>query len=282
MDHYETMKRPVLVLVILLFLLVLLLGLVLLSHQQQRLSLLEESLFQADLTRIHLTKEKEELIRERDLLAGELVRLRGEGKRVILTFDDGPSPVTKEVLDILADKGVKAYFFINGINVTDRTRPLLLRAVEEGHVIANHSYSHDYDAIYASDQAFMDDFLKNEKLISQICRRRSLYFRFPGGSRNAASTTEEGSRTMARIKERLNRYGYVFMDWNVTSDEKDPRRMARSLIEQTLWRDRAVVLLHDRADCTQLAQALPLFIDRLLEEGFVFDLADPSREVVQF
>jgi peptidoglycan/xylan/chitin deacetylase (PgdA/CDA1 family) len=62
--------------------------------------------------------------------------------------------------------------------VTERTTPILKRAVHEGHLIGNHSYSHDYENIYNSADAFMTDFNRNETLISEIVKRRSMFFPF--------------------------------------------------------------------------------------------------------
>src|SRR5690606_37614106 len=62
----------------------------------------------------------------------------GFGKKVALTFDDGPSPATTpDVLDILKERGIRAAFFINGNRVTSQEhRDLLDRIVSEGHILA--------------------------------------------------------------------------------------------------------------------------------------------------
>jgi peptidoglycan/xylan/chitin deacetylase (PgdA/CDA1 family) len=87
---------------------------------------------------------------------------------------------------------------------------------------------------------------------------------------------------MDEIIERLDHYGYVYADWNVTSNEKDPALLAEDLIEQSHWRNRVIILLHDRSNCSEVLKALPLLIDKLKEEGYVFELIEPSRQVVQF
>jgi len=67
----------------------------------------------------------------------------GFGKRVALTFDDGPDgTTTPQVLDILREEGIQATFFINGSDVNSSTRPLLQRMIDEGHILANHSQQH--------------------------------------------------------------------------------------------------------------------------------------------
>ena len=76
-------------------------------------------------------------------------------KRAYLTFDDGPSDQTGEILDILKEHNVKATFFVIGRN--ERYYPMYKRIVEEGHTLAIHSYSHEYSTIYASYDNFVND-----------------------------------------------------------------------------------------------------------------------------
>ena len=80
-------------------------------------------------------------------------------KRVYLTFDDGPSDNTEEILDILKKYDVKATFFVVG-NTSEHGQELLKRIVEDGHSIGIHSYSHKYSSIYDSEEAFFEDFNK--------------------------------------------------------------------------------------------------------------------------
>ena len=74
-------------------------------------------------------------------------------KKVYLTFDDGPSDHTAEILDILKKNKVKATFFVVG-KETEHAKKMYQRIILEGHTLAMHSYSHNYDQIYASVDAF--------------------------------------------------------------------------------------------------------------------------------
>ena len=68
---------------------------------------------------------------------------KGKKKSIALTFDDGPHPEnTPRILDILKDKGVKATFFVIGKNA-EKYPDLLRRIDAEGHIVGNHSYSHN-------------------------------------------------------------------------------------------------------------------------------------------
>ena len=73
-------------------------------------------------------------------------------KTAYLTFDDGPSENTEAILKILKDNNVKATFFVLGTRVNAMPE-MVKRAYQEGHYIANHGYSHNYDKIYANAQA---------------------------------------------------------------------------------------------------------------------------------
>lgn len=78
-------------------------------------------------------------------------------KVVYLTFDDGPSATTESVLDTLKAEGVPATFFVMAADNNEEYLPLLQRTVQEGHLIALHTCSHDYKSIYKSPDAYWDD-----------------------------------------------------------------------------------------------------------------------------
>lgn len=92
-------------------------------------------------------------------------------KVAYLTFDDGPSSnITPKVLDVLKEEGVKATFFVLGQNV--KTHPEQLKRIyEEGHYIANHSYTHKYSKIYASVDELLEEFNDTEAEIKKVLRK---------------------------------------------------------------------------------------------------------------
>ena len=77
---------------------------------------------------------------------GDTVKQEGVGKRVYLTFDDGPSIYTGQILDILAENDVKATFFVIGRD--EQYYEYYKRIVDEGHTIGMHSYTHVYEDFY--------------------------------------------------------------------------------------------------------------------------------------
>ena len=106
-------------------------------------------------------------------------------RRVFLTFDDGPSKsVTIPILDILKQNNVKATFFVLGSNA-ERYPEIVKRAYQEGHYIANHSFTHVYSNIYSSPQAVLDEYNRTEIAIKNAIGDQtynSRVFRFPGGT----------------------------------------------------------------------------------------------------
>ena len=89
-------------------------------------------------------------ISEEENLAGD-----GDIHKVYLTFEDGPSDHTGEILDILAQYDVKATFFVVG-KEDEESQALYQRIADEGHTLGMHSYSNKYSQIYQSDEAFED------------------------------------------------------------------------------------------------------------------------------
>lgn len=184
-----------------------------------------------------------------------------------LTFDDGPTERTPEVLDILAQKGVKATFFVVGTNLkSDFGQKMLQRIVDEGHTVAMHSMTHKYNVIYSSVEAFLDDFNQEYELIYEISGVHPTLFRFPGGSIN----TYNKSIYKELISEMLRR-GFLYYDWNVSGEDaagaKTAQAVASNVISQSEKRSRCVVLLHDGEDKTATVAALPGMIDSLTAQG---------------
>ena len=187
-----------------------------------------------------------------------------------LTFDDGPTLRTEEILDILSQRDVKATFFV--VHHDDEgTADIMRRIVDEGHTIAMHSYLHDYSSIYGSVEDYLGDMYKIFSEIRETTGYTPTLFRFPGGSINVynASIYQE------MISEMIRR-GFVPFDWNVSSEDAvTPPLPAYKLVNNVMSNagnvERAVVLLHDSFDKVSTVEALPLIIAELDKEGFDFD-----------
>lgn len=148
-------------------------------------------------------------------------------KVIYLTFDDGPSSYTNTLLDILKKYNVKATFFVTS-NGSDDT---IKRSFQEGHSIGIHSYSHKYNEIYKSEEAFFKDVDKVNERIKRITGEYSRILRFAGGSSNTVSRFNKG--IMTRLSKEVELKGYKYFDWNVSSSDtatKDSNKIANNVI----------------------------------------------------
>lgn len=167
------------------------------------------------------------------------------GKTIYLTFDDGPGPHTDRLLDVLRKYGVKVSFFVKGgSNYTQ----CLTRAAEEGHTVAIHTFSHNYNQIYANDEAFMADLEATQKMILECTGQTTMLTRFPGGSSNTISSVYNKG-IMTRLTKKLEELGYQYFDWNVDSNDaggaKDANEVFDNVVKGVSKRQNSVVLQHD-------------------------------------
>lgn len=191
---------------------------------------------------------------------------------IYLTFDDGPSvQCTGRVLDILAENDIKATFFVVGRNNdTKEKRELLKRIAADGHTIGIHSYSHDYEQIYASVESFLKDFSQVYQWAYETTGKKPEIFRFPGGSVNSYNTD-----TCREIITEMTRRGFRYFDWNMAAMDAVKNGISAGKIEDNILGQaqsvtRGVVLMHDSAQMDSTVEALPGVIAGLKEQGFVF------------
>lgn len=183
-------------------------------------------------------------------------------RRVYLTFDDGPSANTDRILDILAQYGVKATFFVVGKEgYTDQYR----RIVEDGHTLAMHSYSHRYNEVYASLDSYRADLTKLHDYLYELTGEDCRFVRFPGGSSNTVSKV-----SMWDLIDYLDSEDMVYFDWNVSSGDstggkKSVDQLTNNVLENIGKYNNAVVLFHDAAGKTTTVDALAGIIEKILE-----------------
>lgn len=189
-------------------------------------------------------------------------------RRVYLTFDDGPSIYTEELLDILAQYDVKATFFVTAKGKEDYG-DIYRRIVEEGHTLGMHSYSHEYSNIYASLENFQEDIEKLRNFLYRETGIVSRFYRFPGGSSNTVSATD-----IHEFIRYLNAMDIDYFDWNVSSGDASSVRLGSDEIVDRVVREIpsrrvAVVLMHDAADKHSTVEALPRLIEEIqgMEDG---------------
>ena len=201
-------------------------------------------------------------------------------KVAYLTFDDGPSLNTFEILDILQENNIKATFFIVGKAITDEGEDALRRMKNEGHAIGIHTYSHACNEIYCSVERFLEDFNMVYEQIHEITGERVNIYRFPWGSNNGYSKNIKEA-----LMEEMERRGFLCYDWNVDANDSVGRPTEYSIrrnIEKDLKnQDYPIILLHDSSVNDLTVRMLPGIIRMLQDKGYEFDTLE-RREPYQF
>lgn len=220
----------------------------------------------------------------------------GADKVIYLTFDDGPIInytadmeiyyTTEELLGVLDDYGIKASFFIVGYQMvkTDRSK-YVPEILDRGHILASHTYSHEFDKIYSSVSSFVADVQQFENELKGIIGEERYnamgkYIRFPGGSStNGYLSVSKSLEYIAAIREK----GYKVFDWTALTGDAEGKSTASEFIsylskELPKAKDKnlpLIVLMHDKYTTFE---ALPQILDYLIEEGYFFDTVDNCPE----
>ena len=187
-----------------------------------------------------------------------------EDKKVVyLTFDEGYEyGITDDFLDILKEKKVKATFFVT-YNFVDTQPELVQRMIDEGHVVGNHSWSHnDYSKMAPKEMA--EDMMKLHDLVLQKFDYEMRYFRFPAGNFN-----EQALATVQAMGYKSLFWSFAYKDW-LTDAQPDPAESADKIVAAACPGN--IYLLH--AVSTTNCQILGDVIDRIKAAGYVW--GDPS------
>lgn len=199
---------------------------------------------------------------EGGLMAGSKIT----NKKVYLTFDDGPSENTDEILDILKKNKVKATFFVVG-KKTEKARKQYQRIVLEGHTLAMHSYSHNYDQIYSSVDAFGKDIKELQEMLYEITDVKPVIYRFPGGSSNSCAGD------IKPYIQYINKEGLLYFDWNALSGDAvnfnlSPESLNQNILTDVKKQKVSIVLMHDLAEAENTVKSLDSLIKTLKKEGY--------------
>ncbi len=208
-----------------------------------------------------------------------MILAKGE---VYLTFDDGPSDVTNEVLNVLKENNVKATFFINDYSEEDKLT--IQRIVDEGHTLGIHGMSHDYAEIYSSIDALMENFNSLHSKLLNDFGYDAKFIRFPGGASNTVSR-EYCDGIMTEAVEEVVQEGLVYYDWNVDVDDAGSARTSEKIYENfvdgIVPNRENVVLAHDGYGHNETVAALQKIIDYAKEEGYQFSAISEDTIPVQ-
>ncbi|MCI9135519.1 MAG: polysaccharide deacetylase, partial [Lachnospiraceae bacterium] len=202
-------------------------------------------------------------------------------KVVYLTFDDGPCESTSQLLHVLDELGVKATFFVTGQYFGEEELLAQLREiVNRGHTLAVHTYSHQYKEIYASKEAFWEDYERMEALVERASGRENRLFRFPGGS-NTGQNAEIRQELLHAAEQR----GLIYHDWNSFVGDTEglsSQQMLEQAVGGVLPRSKSVMLLHNTPDKDEVIEILPQIVERLRQEGYDFAVLDETVRPFQF
>lgn len=182
-------------------------------------------------------------------------------KLIALTFDDGPNVTyTPEVLNVLKKYHAKATFFLIGEHILEHPN-LVQKEVDQGHEIENHTYQH-IQIKKMSNQAFLEDVNRADRLIRKYQHSPIHLFRPPGGALNKPI-----------IKDlRKEDYEIVLWSWHQdTEDWKRPgaKKIALHVIKNAHNGD--IVIMHDSGgNRSQTVKALKIIIPTLQEKGYKF------------
>jgi peptidoglycan/xylan/chitin deacetylase (PgdA/CDA1 family) len=195
-----------------------------------------------------------------------LVRGPREGRRVALTFDDGPAPpFTGQILDVLRDYRVPATFFVCGQSA-ERHPELLRRIHVEGHTLGNHMYSHPLLYIQ-SRQRIAEEIDRTQEVIRRLTGCQPRLFRPPYGVR------------WFGLYPVLRERGMHLVQWSDTG--YDWKNDAEAIVGAALRRLRpgSIILLHDgfnaqtpdsRVSRSNTVEAVPAILNGALKAGFEF------------
>lgn len=208
------------------------------------------------------------------------------GKKVVfLTFDDGVTPgITDKALDILKEKQVPATFFIVGKTLNDQAKQYLERELNEGHGIAIHSFTHDYNKLYP--KRVPNPAVIKEEAEKTMARLKELLgdkfntgvWRYPGGH-----MSWKGLESGGNGDETLKSLGLEWIDWNSLSGDAEPLKVRPTNEAEMLkyvktslsyWKQQniVVVLMHDSQGKDLTLRTLPSIIDHFKSNGYEFGI----------
>lgn len=206
-------------------------------------------------------------------------QVKYSSKVIYLTFDDGPSIYTMDILNTLDKYNVKATFFVT---CSDNLEELSKEIIKRGHTIALHTCTHKYSYVYSNEDSYFQDLNSISNLVEKYTGVKSKYVRFPGGSSNTVSRAYNRG-IITRLSSMLTEKGYKYYDWNIDSNDAGGANSEQEYANvigalQNNDRDINMVLMHDVKVSTR--DALDGIIKDALNLGYTFsNINDYTKEV---
>lgn len=182
-------------------------------------------------------------------------------KTIALSFDDGPhASLTPPILQVLKEYDVKAAFFCIGKQVREN-QALCKQIFDEGHVIGNHSYSHDLWFDLFSAQKMTEDLRQMNQVVNDITGVSPRLFRPPYGVTNP------------NLKKAIKNNQFTPIGWTIRSLDtvaKDREKLLKAVIKSL--KPGAILLFHDT--CKITLDILPAFIEQVRQRGYQIERLD--------
>lgn len=180
-----------------------------------------------------------------------------EPQMIALTFDDGPHNIyTEKLLDGLKERNVRATFFLMGENI-EGNEDLVMRMQEEGHLIGNHSYTHN-KMTNQKTEVVCEEIARTGELIKNIVGSTPQYLRPPYGDWNDDLECQ---------------LDLITVFWTVDSQDwklKNKRKIVRQVVKNT--EEDSIILMHDIFPYS--VEAALEIVDTLQKKGYTFVTID--------
>ncbi|GGI12627.1 polysaccharide deacetylase family protein [Gottfriedia solisilvae] len=193
-------------------------------------------------------------------------QINQDQKVVYLTFDDGPSALTNQILDVLNREKIHATFFMIGKNLYDHQQAVK-RAVQEGNYIGAHSMTHNYNRLYKQG-FFVSEMEQTLSIINHLTGENTRLVRAPYGSRPGLSL---------KLRHDSANAGLKIWDWNVDTHDWENTANASTVINEVkkqATKNNEVILLHEKQ---ATLDALPEIISYLRAKGYAFKVYNQNE-----
>ena len=149
---------------------------------------------------------------------------------------------------------------------------MLRIALEKGHAVGLHTYTHDYASVYESEQAYFDDLQKISNMVEKVTGEKSRLIRFPGGSSNTISR-KYAPGLMTKLTREVQEKGYQYFDWNCDSTDASGNNVPVDKLIGNATSSQAKhinILMHDTDAKDTTVEALPKIIEHYRKQGYAF------------
>lgn len=180
--------------------------------------------------------------------------VKTDKKFIAITFDDGPTTVTPLILDVLKEYNVLATFFVVGSRI-EKKELIIKKIVNEGHLIGNHSYYHNFWFSNFSLKRITGELRETENVIEKYSGKRTNFFRPPYGVTNPT------------IKRAVKKMNYIPVGWSLKSKDTIIKSSDKILLRlKNKVKPGDILLLHDTN--AKVIIVLKEFLEFALQNGY--------------